>query len=172
VKGAKEMENTSFGTNDVVTKALEKYSDIVRRICFMYLKNEADAEDIFQDVFLKFLQHKDQFESEEHEKAWLCRVAINKCKDFHKSFFRKNVCSIDDMEIPTEDKTETGVLREVLSLPQKCRNVIYLYYFEDYPVSEVAKILGEKENTVHTHLRRAKAILKNKLRGFEDGNYF
>jgi RNA polymerase sigma factor, sigma-70 family len=138
----------------------------------MYLKSEADVEDIFQDVFLKLLQHKRPFENEEHEKAWLCRVTINQCKDFHKSFFRKNICSIDDLEIPIEDKTEEGVLREVLSLPQKYKNVIYLYYFEDYSVSEIADILGRKENTIHTHLRRAKAILKNKLRGFEDGNYF
>jgi len=166
------MENTSYGTNDVVVKALNTYSDMVRRICFMYLKSEADMEDIFQNVFLKLLQHKEPFENEEHKKAWLCKVTINQCKDFHKSFFRKNVCSIDDLEIPTEDKTEGDVLREVLRLPQKYRNAIYLYYYEDHPISEVAKILGEKENTVHTHLRRAKAILKNKLRGFEDGNYF
>lgn len=166
------MENTSSGTNDVVVKALNKYSDMVRRVCFMYLKSEADVEDIFQNVFLKLLQHKEPFENDEHEKAWLCRVAMNQCKDFHKNFFHKNVCSIDDLEIPTEDKAEKGVLREVLLLPQKYRNVIYLYYFEDYPVAEVAKIIGENENTVHTRLRRAKAILKKKLRGFEDGNYF
>lgn len=166
------MGNTSSGTNDVVIKALNTYSDLVRRICFMYLKNKSDVEDIFQNVFLKLLQHKEPFENEEHEKAWLCRVTINQCKDFHKSFFRKNVCSIDNLEIPTEDKVEEGVLREVLLLPQRYRNVIYLYYFEDYTVSEIAKILGEKENTVHTHLRRAKAMLKNRLRGFEDGNYF
>ena len=166
------MENTSSGTNDVVVRALDKYSDMVRRICFIYLKSEADVDDIFQNVFLKLLQHMESFENEEHEKAWLCRVTINQCKDFRRSFFRKNVCSIDDLEIPTEDKTEEDVLREVLLLPQKYRNAIYLYYYEDYPVSEVARILREKENTVHTHLRRAKAILKKKLRGFEDGNYF
>lgn len=166
------METTSCGTSDVVVKALQTYSDMVRRICFMYLKSEADVEDIFQNVFLRLLQHKEPFENGEHEKAWLCRVTINQCKDFHKSFFRRNVCSIDDLEIPTEDKTEEGVLHEVLLLPQKYRDAIYLYYYENYPVSEVAKILGEKENTIHTHLRRAKALLKNRLGGFEDGNYF
>lgn len=166
------MDNTSSGTNDAVTRALVKYSDMVRRICFIYLKNEADVEDIFQDVFFKMLQYKKSFENEEHEKAWLCRVTINQCKDFNKSFFRRNVCSIEGLEIPTEDKTEEGLIREVLALPQKYRDVIYLYYYEDYPISEVAKILGKNENTVHTRLRRAKAILKNKLRGFEDGNYF
>lgn len=166
------MENTSCGTNDVVVKALDRYSDLVRRICFIYLQSEADADDIFQNVFLKLLQRNTPFESEEHERAWLCRVTINQCKDFHKSFFRRHVCSIDDLEIPTEDPTEKDVLQEVLRLPRKYRDAIYLYYYEDYPVSEVAKILNEKENTVHTHLRRAKAILKSQLRGFEDGNYF
>lgn len=166
------MENTSCGTYDVVEEALETYSDLVYRICFMYLKNEADTEDIFQNVFLKLLQRDEPFESKEHEKAWLCRVAINQCKDLHKSFFRKSTCSLDDLEIPTEDKTEGDVLREVLLLPQKYRDAIYLYYYEDYPISRIAKILGEKESTVHTHLRRAKIILKNKLKGFEDEHYF
>jgi RNA polymerase sigma factor (sigma-70 family) len=166
------MDVTSSGTNDVVTRAIEKYSDMIYRICFMYLKSEADSQDISQEIFLKLLQRKEPFESDEHEKAWLIRVTINKCKDFHKSFFHKNVCSIENMEIPTQDKTETGVLQQVLLLPQKYRDVIYLYYFEDYPVAEIAAILGEKENTVHTHLRRAKALLKDKLRGFEDANDF
>ena len=166
------MENTSSGTSDVVTEALDKYADTVRRICFMYLKSEADVEDIFQNVFLKLLQHSDAFESEEHEKAWLCRVAINQCKDFHKSFFRRKVCSIEEMEIPTEDPAEEGVMSAVLSLPQKYRDVIYLYYFEDYTASEIAVILRQKENTVYTQLHRAKAMLKSRLGGYEDANCF
>ena len=166
------MENTSSGTNDVVVEAVEKYSDLVRRICFMYLKSRTDVEDIFQLVFLKLLQHKGDFESEEHKKAWLCRVTINQCKDFNNSYFRRNVRSIEDMEIPIEDKVEAGVIREVLSLPQKYRDAIYLFYYEDYTVPEIAKILGKNENTVYSHLHRAKAILKEKLRGFDDANYF
>lgn len=166
------MENTSFGTSDVVIDALEKYADTVRRICFMYLKSEADVEDIFQNVFLKLLQHRGSFESEEHEKAWLCRVAINQCKDFHRSFFRRKVCSIEEMEIPTEDPVEEGVLSTVLSLPQKYRDVIYLYYFEDYTASEIAAILKQKENTVYTQLHRAKTMLKSRLGGYENANCF
>jgi RNA polymerase sigma-70 factor (ECF subfamily) len=76
------------------------------------------------------------------------------------------------MEIPIEDETEAGVIKEVLSLPQKYRDVIYLFYYEDYTVAEIAKILHKNENTVYSQLHRAKEILKNKLRGFEDGNYF
>jgi RNA polymerase sigma factor (sigma-70 family) len=173
VKGEiKGMENTSSGTNDVVTNALDKYADMVRRICYIYLRNQADVEDIFQNVFLKLLQHTDKFENEEHKKAWLCRVSINQCKDFHKSFFRKNVCSIDDVDLLYEDEVENEVMREVLSLPPKYKDVIYLFYYEGYTVPEIAKLLGKKENTVYSHLHRAKAILKEKLGGFEHGNSF
>ena len=166
------MENTSSGTNDAVTEAIEKYSDMVRRICFLYRMSEADVEDIFQEVFLRRLQHRGGFESEEHEKAWLCRVTINQCKDFHKSFFRKNVSSIEEMEIPIKDPTESEVIREVLALPQKYRDVIYLFYYEDYTAAEIARMLHRKENTVYSLLHRARAILKKKLGGLDDGNCF
>lgn len=166
------MENTSYGTNDVVASAISKYSDMVRRICFLYLKNQADVEDIFQDVFLKLLQYSGKFENEEHEKAWLCRVTLNKCKDFHKSFFRKNVCSIDDVDLFIEDKVENEVMRAVLSLPKKYKDVIYLFYYESYTVPEIAKMLEQKENTIYSQLHRAKAILKDKLGGYEYGECF
>jgi RNA polymerase sigma-70 factor (ECF subfamily) len=159
------MEDASSGANDVVINALSKYADMVRRICFMYLKNKADVEDIFQDVFLKLLQHTEKFENDEHEKAWLCRVTINRCKDFRNTFFRKNVCSINDVELLFEDKAENVVMQEVLLLPQKYKNVIYLFYFEGYSVPEISKILCKKENTVYSYLHRAKAILRDKLGG-------
>jgi RNA polymerase sigma factor (sigma-70 family) len=157
------MDKNSPSANELVISALEKHADTVRRVCFMYLKNRSDVEDIFQDVFLKLLQCGKEFESEEHEKAWLIRVTINKCKDFHKSFFRKNVCSLDEVDVIFEDKTENDVIRQVLSLPQKYRDVIYLYYYEGYSVPEISKILRSKENTIYSHLHRAKSLLKDKL---------
>ncbi len=107
------MHDTPYNQCDIVTDALKNYADMVRRICFIYLRNQADVEDIFQEVFLKLLIRKDGFESEEHKKAFLCRVAINKCKDLCRSFFRKNVCSIDDVEIPYDDKTDSDVMQAV-----------------------------------------------------------
>lgn len=162
------MENTS-SVNDAVADALSKYADMIRRICFMHLKNEADVDDIFQEVFLKLLQHSGKFQSEEHRKAWLCRVAINKCNDFHRSFFRKNVCSIDDVIIVFENKEENEIMREVLALPQKYKNVIYLFYYENYTVPEISKILEKKENTVYSLLHRARTALKEKLGGNDYG---
>ena len=83
----------------------------------MYLRNYADVEDVFQEVFLKYFRSRPAFESEEHEKAWLCRVTINKCKDACKNFFRKNVSSIEEMELPFEDPKESEVMAAVLALP-------------------------------------------------------
>ena len=161
------MEKTSHGNYDVATEALKNYADMVRRICFIYLRNYTDVEDAFQDVFLKLLQSDIKFENEEHIKAWLCRVAINKCKDTTKSFFRKYVTSIDDIEIPFEDKVESDVMNAVLSLPPKYKDVVYLFYYEDYTVPEMAKLLNMKENTIYSNLHRARELLKKELGGLE-----
>jgi len=161
------MEKTSHGNYDVATEALKNYADMVRRVCFIYLRNYADVEDAFQDVFLKLMQSETKFEDEEHIKAWLCRVAINKCKDMCKSFFRKNVSSIEDIEIPFEDKVESDVMTAVLSLPPKYKDVVYLFYYEDYTVPEIAKLLGIKENTIYSNLHRARELLKKELGGLE-----
>lgn len=138
---------------------------MVRRICFMYLHNRQDVEDVFQEVFLKLLQTDMNFENEEHEKAWLCRVTINKCKDLCKAFWRKNVDSIEDMEIPFEENKEREVLFAVLSLPKKYKDVIYLFYYEGYTAKEIARLLNQNENTVYSNLHRARKILKSKLGG-------
>ena len=159
------MERISLVPNDAVTEALKKYSDMVRRICFMYLRNYADVEDVFQEVFLKLLQSKVVFENDEHTKAWLCRIAINKCKDVCKSFFRKHVFSIEDMEISFEDKVESDVMVAVLSLPPKYKDVVYLFYYEQYTVPEIAKLLKQKENTIYSNLHRARELLKRELGG-------
>lgn len=160
------MEKMPRSNYDVATEALKNYADMVRRICFIYLRNYADVEDAFQDVFLKLLQSDTEFESEEHIKAWLCRVAINKCKDMTKSFFRKHVTSIEDIEIPFEDKAESDVMNAVLSLPPKYKDVVYLFYYEDYTVPEIAKLLGMKENTIYSNLHRAREMLRKELGGF------
>ena len=114
-------------------RAIERYSDTVRRLCMVHLKNYADTEDIFQTVFLKYVLSSVSFESEEHEKAWFIRVTINACKDLLKSFFRSRTISLEEvLEQPSKlapDHRE--VLEAVLSLPQKYRDVVYLHYFED-----------------------------------------
>lgn len=150
-----------------VNHAIEKYADMVWRICCYHLKNQEDAEDVFQTVFLKYMLKEKVFSDEEHEKAWLLRVSINACKDLLKSFFRRNVVSLEVLnEMEAEaTKEHREVLEAVLSLPGRYKDVIYLHYYEGYSAAEIGRILGKKENTVYSLLSRGRGILKEKLGG-------
>lgn len=153
-----------------VSRAVEQYADMVRRLCMIHLKNHADTEDIFQTVFLKYALSSVLFESAEHEKAWILRVTVNACKDLLKSFFRSRTVSLDDiMEQPAvmpPDHRE--VLEAVLSLPAKYKDAVYLHYYEGYTAPEISRILGKNVNTVYTILNRSKQLLREKLGGEED----
>ncbi len=153
-----------------VNSAIERYSDTIKRLCMLYLKNQADTEDIFQTVFLKYALSSVAFESPEHEKAWFIRVTINACKDLIKNFFRSHTVPIDEI---TERAALTlpehrEVLDAVLSLPQKYRNIIYLHYYEEYSAPQISRLLKMNINTVYTCLTRARRMLKERLNGDED----
>lgn len=150
-----------------VNRAVEQYADMIRRICILHLKNYDDTQDIFQNVFLKYALSSVVFESEEHEKAWLIRVATNACRDLLRDFFRKNTVPLEEIsECGEEEKTENReVLEAVLSLPSKYKNVVYLHYYEGYTAGENSKILGKNVNTVYTYLNRARKLLAEKLGG-------
>lgn len=151
-------------------RAMERYSDTVRRICMIHLKNADDTEDIFQNVFLKYALSSVSFESDEHEKAWFIRVTINGCRDLLKSFFRSHTVSLDEIpEQPAELTSDySDVWNAVFSLPQKYRDVVYLHYFEDYTAPQISRIIGKNVNTVYTLLNRAKKMLREKLGGDYD----
>ncbi len=157
-------------SEEEANRAIERYSDTVRRLCMIHLKNEADTEDIFQTVFLKYVLSFVSFESEEHEKAWFIRVTINACRDLLRSFFRKNTVPLDqllDQPAPVgEDHRE--VLEAVLSLPPRYKDAVYLHYYEGYTAPEISRILGKNVNTVYTLLGRARQLLKEKLGGEGD----
>ena len=133
----------------------------------IHLKNEADTEDIFQTVFLKYVLSSVSFESEEHEKAWLIRVTINACKDLIRSFFRSHTVSLDEvMEQPALlPPYNREVLEAVLSLPKKYKDVVYLHYYECYTAPQISRIIGKNVNTIYTLLTRAKQMLREKLGG-------
>ncbi len=148
-------------------RAIERYSDTVRRLCMVHLKNDADTEDIFQTVFLKYVLSSVSFENDEHEKAWFIRVTINACKDLLKNFFRSHTMSLDEIiqqpsKLPTDYR---DVWEAVFSLPQKYRDVVYLHYFEDYTAPQISSILGKNVNTIYTLLTRSKQMLREKLGG-------
>ena len=157
-------------SEEEANRAIDRYADLVRRLCMVHLKNPADTEDIFQTVFLKYVLSSASFESPEHEKAWFIRVTINACRDLLGSFFRKNTVPLDqllDQPAPMgEDHRE--VLEAVLSLPPKYKDAVYLHYYEGYTAPEIGRILGKNVNTVYTLLGRARQLLKEKLGGEGD----
>lgn len=150
-----------------INRTIEKYADTVRRICIIHLKNYADAEDIFQNVFLKYALCDITFESDEHKKSWIIRVTLNACKDLLKSFFHRRTTSLDDLiELPAEmPQDNREVLEAVLALPQKYRDVVYLHFYEGYTAAEIGSILGKNVNTVYTLITRSKNLLREKLEG-------
>lgn len=150
---------------DAVSKAIEKYANMVRRICFLYLRDKEDVEDIFQEVFLKYFLNVGQLKDEEHQKAWLCRVTFNTCKNLTRSFWRKKVVSIEKIDIPYEHPEEGELLKEVVKLPSDYKEVIYLHYFEGWTIPEIAEMMQKNTNTVYSQLRYAKERLKRKMEG-------
>lgn len=151
-----------------IERVIEQYSDMVYRIAFARTGTKENAEDIYQDVFLKYNQKSPEFESPSHEKAWLIRVTINLTKNFNNSSWNKRVVDLDE-NIIFETPEETGVYDVVCKLPQNYRTVIYLMYYEGYKINEIAKLMKKKEGTIKTWAFRARQFLKNELKGgFED----
>lgn len=158
-------------SEEEAARAIERYGDMVRRLCLVHLKNPADTEDIFQNVFLKYVLSPVVFESPEHEKAWLIRVTLNACKDLVKSFFRSRTVPLEellDQPAPLSEE-HREVLEAVLALPRKYRDAVYLHYYEGYTAAEIGKLLGKNTNTVYTLLTRAREQLRETLGGDRDG---
>ena len=154
-------------SEEEVNRVIGQYSDLVKRICVLHLKNNADTEDIFQTVFLKYALSSAEFENPEHEKAWFIRVTINACKDLLKSFFRSRTVPLDEgkEQVQGLDEARREVLEAVLELPEKYRRVVYLHYYEGYTAGQIGQILGKNVNTVYTLMTRARQMLKKKLAG-------
>ena len=145
---------------------MEKYKDNLFSAAFSICKSAADADDVVQDTLIQYHMTAKQFDNEQHIRAWLLRVAINKAKNVNMSFWRR-------ASAPLEDYTETlvfetpeakGLFTEVLKLPEKYRIVIHLYYYEDYPVKEIAQILHTSESNIKVRLSRGRKMLKTTLK--------
>ena len=149
--------------NEVFTLAVQRYSDAVYRTAVHNCRCTADAEDVVQDVFEKLLHYNGIFESEEHLKAWLLRVAINRCHDLTRAACQRNT-ELDE-NLPAPDSFEDGsVLDAVRALPEHFRTAVYLHYYEGYTAAEIGRMLGAPTNTVLSWLRRARAQLHTMLK--------
>ncbi len=148
-----------------VQELMALYQNNLFIIAFNVCKNVEDAEDVVQDTFLQYHTSKKDFESEQHIRAWLIRVAINKAKNMNHTFWRQNKLSIEDyIETLTFETPESENLFEtVMKLPEKYRIVIHLFYYEDYTIREIADILKLSESNIKVRLSRGRKLLKESL---------
>jgi len=166
MKGGKN--NMIVDNRDYYEKIYEKYCSMVYRICFMYLKNEYEAYDATHETFLKMMKKNTSFIDEEHEKAWLIVTASNCSKDMLRSFWRRHRANLEC--VPEEgyeqkefDNNET-ILKAVLNLPNKYKDLVYLHYYEEYSIEEIAAMLHKNSSTMRSRLSKAKKILKEVLK--------
>ena len=157
------MEQRSLRTNDRIEDVLKTYSNMVYRLAFSQTRNKSNADDIYQEVFLRYIRKKPQFETEKHRKAWLIRVTVNCCKKMWTSSWRKKIVPLDET-IVFEMKEETNLHYELQKLPLKYRAVIHLFYYEDLSIEEISESLNQKPSTIRTQLTRARYKLKEILK--------
>jgi len=138
----------------------ERQHKRVYRIAMLMLNNVTDAEDAVQNVFLKYIEKGSAFNDIEHENAWFITVTRNYCKDQLKNFWRRNVDMGDIPEQYSEEESDNGLLECIMKLPDKYKEVIYLFYYEEYSIKEISGILQRKESTIQTQLSAARAKLK------------
>lgn len=154
-------------SHEEIEEILEKYSDMVYRVAFSYTRHIETAEDVCQNVFLKYIEYNKEFESEEHRKAWLIKVALNECKRVYRSAYYRHTVPLEDIYEAKQEPEDTLFI-EIMKLPLKYRKVLHLFYYEEYSAKEIGDILGIRENSVTSQLTRARKKLKKIL---EDGGF-
>lgn len=158
------------GVNLSAEALIEKYSDMVYRVAFSRTQNVSDAQDITQDVFLKYIKYikaGNSFRDEEHCKAWFLKVAVNTGNTFVTSAWFRHRASLEEVgEVAEETKEDRSeVFDAVMEIPEKYRVVVHLFYYEELSIKEICKILNMSETAVKSRLHRARELLKEKLKG-------
>ena len=151
--------------------AVERYGDMVYRLAYSYLKSRADAEDVMQETLLKRYTTRKHFESEDHERCWMLRVAVTECKHILRTPWRRRTEPLEELrEAAVFDTPEqTELFQAVMALPPKYRAAIYLHYYEGYGAKDIASMLGSNPSTVQTWLMRGRGTLKTRLQEANDG---
>ena len=153
--------------NEDITALYHRHVKMVYRLCFSFFKSSADTEDAVQNVFMKLIMTGKEFESFDHEKAWLIVCASNHCRDVLKSAYRSKAGAMpeDIIDAHSQVNPDDTMLEAVLALPEKYKDCVYMHYYEGYKTDEIAHITGRTPSTVRNHLSEARALLKRTLGG-------
>lgn len=154
-----------FGSDAHVHRVVEQWSPLLLRLSYSYLGSTADAEDVVQEVFLALLERGKPFKDTEHEKAWLIKVTVNKCKNCLKAAWRSRRSPMPAEAAAPVPEEPLGVLEAVMALPPLYRIPIHLHYCEGWSTGEIAAMLGVSPVTARTRLHRGRAMLRDVLEG-------
>ena len=146
-----------------IEDVISRYQTMVYRLAYANLRSSY-ADDVFQEVFLRYIKKAPSFENEEHRKAWLIRVTVNCCRKVTGSAWLRRTVPLEDHDLPYEMPEEWALEESLRKLPQNYRTVLHLFYYEDLPVNEIAQLLKRKPSTVRTQLTRARQLLEKELR--------
>jgi len=160
IEGRRIEMQSKMESDPIIDHVIQKHYDMVYKLAYARTRNQYDAEDILQEVFLRYIRRSPEFMGEEHEKAWFLRVTINCSKNLFASFTKNSTVTLFDRNLGITD--EEKILEEFLAkLPMKYRTVIHLFYYEDLKILDIAELLGLKESTVKIQLTRARRLLKS-----------
>lgn len=154
--------------NAQIIAIYNRHVDTVYRVCFSFMKNKAETEDMVQETFLRLMSTRREFENEKHEKAWLIVTASNLCKDALKKWWRGNEDIENYLNLPQENQfQDNSILEAILALPEDYKTAVYMYYYEGYTTMEIAQHCGCPEATIRSRLMRARKKLQTVLGGVE-----
>ena len=148
----------------LIEEKIREHSNMVYKIAFLMLKNQEDAEEVYQDTFIKLYENFRKMKNDEHMKNWLIRVTINNCKMLMRKRKRENLVELDENVLVDDANLNVNSIEAVKKLPEKYRIVIYLFYYEQYKVSEISQILKISDGTIKSQLSRARDMLKKELK--------
>ena len=154
------MKNTSARPADGMETMMQTYGNMLFRLCLITLGNASDAEDAVQETFIKYLQKAPVFQSAEHQKAWLITVATNQCRDVLRFRNRHPVVDVEEIKEFAGEASDSGILDVLMTLPDKFRTVLVLYYVEEYRIEEIARIIGKTSSAVKMRLQKGRRLLR------------
>ena len=163
-----EQRNNQTNRDREIVRIVETYSDMLMRIALNRVNSIAEAEDVVQSTFERLMKRQPRFETREHEKAWLIKTAIRICIDEARRASKRTSVPLNEEIAAAYSEESFELLETVRRLPEHDRDAVYLYYYEEYTIREIAKILGEREGTTRLRLSRA----RKKLRAIMEGEAY